>query len=102
MGQELNVTRRTTKPFVPTNAPNYWGLQRQVQEMEEPMPQAPRAELTSIEQLPLPKPVVRAPLTEAAMPKSNRPEVRIADQIAIRSFVLGHKLPKIGGTKEAE
>ena len=32
----------------------------------------------------------------AAMPKSNRPEVRIADQIAIRSFVLGHKLPKIG------
>ena len=53
-------------------------------------------EVTSVEQLPLPKPVVKAPLTEAAMPKSNRPEVRIADQIAIRSFVLSHKLPKIG------
>ena len=34
----------------------------------------------------------------AAMPKSNRPEVKIADQIAIRSFVLGHKLPRIGNT----
>ena len=59
------------------------------------------AEVTSIEQLPLPKPVVKAPLTEAAMAaksnsSSSRPEVRIADQIAIRSFVLGHKLPKIG------
>jgi hypothetical protein len=44
MDQELNVTRRTTKPFIPTNAPNYWGLQRQVQAMEEPIPQvkAPR------------------------------------------------------------
>merc|ERR1711874_110615 len=53
--QELNVTRRTTKPFIPTNAPNYWGLQRQVQDMEEPIPQtkAPR-EITSIEQLPAP------------------------------------------------
>ena len=30
------------------------------------------------------------------MPKSNRPEVRIADQIAIRSFVLGQSLGKIG------
>jgi hypothetical protein len=100
--QELNVTRRTTKPFIPTNAPNYWGLQRQVQDMEEPIPQtkAPR-EITSIEQLPAPKRVVKAPLTEAAMPKSNRPEVRIADQIAIRSFVLGHKLPKIGSGKTA-
>ena len=32
----------------------------------------------------------------ASMPKSNRPEVRIADQIAIRSFVLGQSLGKIG------
>jgi hypothetical protein len=102
--QELNVTRRTTKPFIPTNAPNYWGLQRQVQEMEEPIPQlkAPRTEITSIDQLPAPKRIVRAPATEAAMPKSNRPEVRIADQIAIRSFVLGHKLPKIGSGRTAD
>jgi hypothetical protein len=103
LDQELNVTRRTTKPFVPTNSPNYWGLQRQVQDMEQPIPQekAPR-EITSIDQLPAPKRVVRAPATEAAMPKSNRPEVRIADQIAIRSFVLGHKLPKIGSGKTAD
>jgi hypothetical protein len=102
MDQELNVTRRTTKPFIPTNAPNYWGLQRQVQAMEEPIPQvkAPR-EITSIDQLPAPKRLVKAPLTEAAMPKSNRPEVRIADQIAIRSFVLGSKLGRIGSGKTA-
>merc|ERR1711881_45319 len=100
--QELNLTRRTTKPFVPTNAPNYWSLQRQVQDMEEPIPQVkPAREITSIDQLPAPKRIVKAPLTEAAMPKSNRPEVRIADQIAIRSFVLGHKLPKIGSGKTA-
>ena len=37
--QELNVTRRTNKPFIPTNAPNYWAVQRQVQDMEEPIPQ---------------------------------------------------------------
>ena len=39
LDQELNMTRRTTKPFIPTNAPNYWSLQRQVQDMEEPIPQ---------------------------------------------------------------
>jgi len=108
--QDLNMTRRTTRPFVPTNASNYWSLQRQVQQMEdEPLtpPKPTNVELTSVEQLPPPKQVVRAPLTEAAMNassrSSHRPEVRIADQIAIRSFVLGHKLPKIGGAKsEAE
>jgi len=100
--QDLNMTRRTTRPFVPTSANNYWSLQRQVQQMEdEPLtpPKPVNTDLTSIDQLPLPKPVVRAPHTEAAMTKSSRPEVRIADQIAIRSFVLGHKLPKIGGAK---
>jgi len=104
--QDLNMTRRTTRPFVPTNASNYWSLQRQVQQMEdEPLtpPKPANVELTSVEQLPLPKHVVKAPLTEAAMnassKSSHRPEVRIADQIAIRSFVLGHKLPKIGGAK---
>jgi len=106
--QDLNMTRRTTRPFVPTTANNYWSLQRQVQQMEdEPLTPAklPSTELTSVDQLPLPKPVVRAPHTEAALAKSgttsaaSRPDVRIADQIAIRSFVLGHKLPKIGGAK---
>jgi len=104
LDQELNMTRRTTKPFVPTNAPNYWALQRQVQDMEEPIPQmkARPTEITSIDQLPAPKKVVRAPMTEASMPKSNRPEVRIADQIAIRSFVLGQSLGKIGSGKTAD
>merc|ERR1712077_124621 len=104
LDQELNMTRRTTKPFIPTNAPNYWSLQRQVQSMEEPIPQVKpaRTEITSIDQLPAPKPIVKAPLTEAALPKSNCPEVRIADQIAIRSFVLGNKLPKIGSGKTAD
>jgi len=106
--QDLNMTRRTTRPFVPTTANNYWSLQRQVQQMEdEPLsPVKPlSADLTSVDQLPLPKPVVKAPHTEAALAKSSsssRPEVRIADQIAIRSFVLGHKLPKIGGAKSDE
>ena len=38
---DLNITRRTTRPFVPTQSANYWSLQRQVQQMEvEPsMPQ---------------------------------------------------------------
>lgn len=100
--QELNVTRRTTKPFIPTSSPNYWGLQRQVQDMEAPIPQPqPAREITSIDQLPAPRRVTKAPLTEAAMPKSNRPQVNIADQIAIRSFVLAHKLPNIGSGKTA-
>jgi len=106
--QDLNMTRRATRPFVPSSAPNYWGLQRQVQQMEvEPIaaPKPPSAEITTVEQLPLPKPVSRAPVTEAFMAKNPteaknaaRSDVRIADQIAIRSFVLGPTLPKIGGT----
>merc|ERR1719384_2837609 len=105
--QDLNMTRRATRPFVPSSAPNYWGLQRQVQQMEvEPIaaPKPPSAEITTVEQLPLPKPVSRAPVTEAFMAKNPteaknaaRSDVRIADQIAIRSFVLGPTLPKIGG-----
>ena len=36
----------------------------------------------------------------AAAVKSNRPEVNIADQIAIRSFVLGQSLGKTGERAE--
>merc|ERR1711962_514036 len=104
--QDLNMTRRATRPFVPTSAPNYWSHQRQVQQMEdEPIapikPAMPSGEITSVEQLPLPKPTSRAPVTEAFMAKNPaeaknaaRSDVRIADQIAIRSFVLGPTLPK--------
>ena len=88
------------------------------------------SEITSVEQLPRPKPVSRAPMTEAFMAQNPtgtvimqieikcwyhffdshfayclifteaknaaRNDVRIADQIAIRSFVLGPTVPKIG------
>merc|ERR1711899_250375 len=86
LDQELNVTRRANRPFIPMQHPDYFSLQRQVQEM------------TSVEQLPLPKRTVRTTAESAAVP-SNRPQVNIADQIAIRSFVLGQNLGKGGATK---
>jgi len=109
--QDLNMTRRATRPFVPSNAPNYWSLQRNIQQMEDE-PAAPvkpaSGEITCVEQLPLPKPVSRAPMTEAFMAKNPaeaknvaRNDVRIADQIAIRSFVLGPTLPKTLETRTA-
>merc|ERR1711973_792548 len=57
--QDLNMTRRATRPFVPTNDPAYFDLQRQVNLLETTPYQ----------------PVMK--------------EVGIADQIAIRSYVLG-------------
>jgi len=106
---DLNMTRRATRPFVPSQAPNYWSLQRQVQQMEDeppkPVSKPLSSEITSVEQLPRPKPVSRAPMTEAFMAQNPteaknaaRNDVRIADQIAIRSFVLGPTVPKIGGS----
>merc|ERR1711983_159006 len=75
---------------------NYFALQRQVQDMEQPPePKKPLHEVTSVEQLPLPKRTIRTTAETAAV-KSNRPEVNIADQIAIRSFVLGQSLGKTG------
>merc|ERR1712062_267271 len=38
--------------------------------------------------------------SETATPSSNRPQVNIADQIAIRSFVLGQSLGKVSGKSE--
>ncbi len=35
--QELNVTRRVTRPFVPTESPDYAGLKKQREIMEEPL-----------------------------------------------------------------
>merc|ERR1712095_29590 len=92
LDQELNMTRRANRPFVPQHHQDYYSLQRQVQDMEQPMetPRRPMGEVTSVEQLPLPKRTA-----ESSTPSSNRPQVNIADQIAIRSFVLGQSLGKV-------
>ena len=54
---------------------------------------------TSVDQLPAPKKVVKAKrgdVDDAPRPKPKQ-DVRIADQIAIRSIVLGTNINKIGG-----
>merc|ERR1712203_801548 len=98
LDQELNMTRRANRPFVPTGHQDYFSLQRQVQDMEQPpeIRTRPLGEVTSVEQLPLPKKTVRSTAQEGGL-KSNRPEVNIADQIAIRSLVLSKSLGKVGG-----
>merc|ERR1739848_124682 len=94
LDQELNMTRRANRPFVPSGHENYFNLQRQVQDMEQPPePRKQLHDVTSVEQLPLPKRTIRTTAETAAV-KSNRPEVNIADQIAIRSMVLGKSLGK--------
>jgi len=102
--RDLNHTRRTTRPFIPIHSPNYFRLQREVQDMEQPM-ETPRRIIeqpTSIDQLPLPKRLGRAPATEAAMAATgitaSRPEVKMADKIAMRSLVLSKTLPRVGGS----
>jgi len=97
LDQELNMTRRANRPFVPQHHQDYFSLQRQVQDMEQPMetPRRPMGEVTSVEQLPLPKRTAKSSTSETATPASNRPQVNIADQIAIRSFVLGQSLGKV-------
>jgi len=96
LDQELNMTRRANRPFVPSGHENYFALQRQVQDMEQPPePKKSLQDVTSVEQLPLPKRTIRTTAETAAV-RSNRPEVNIADQIAIRSFVLGQSLGKTG------
>merc|ERR1711953_137855 len=102
LDQELNMTRRANRPFVPQHYQDYYSLQRQVQDMEQPMetPRRPMGEVTSVEQLPLPKRTAKSSTSETATPSSNRPQVNIADQIAIRSFVLGQSLGKVSGKSE--
>merc|ERR1712059_165188 len=98
--QDLNMTRRATRPFVPAGDPAYFDLQRQVN-MLECMPtqpvRAPRVnvdELLSIDDLPAPSkrgPSKEAPAAPKALPKK---QVGIAEQIAIRSYVLGKGIGK--------
>jgi len=100
--QDLNMTRRATRPFVPQQDPAYFDLQRQCQ-MLETLPSAPiRATRVNIDEIlgtdQLPAPTKRAPkaapVEEAAPVRPRQRQVGIADQIAIRSYVLGKSIGK--------
>lgn len=105
--QDLNMTRRATKPFVPCQQsdPAFNDLQRQVQ-MLESFPTAPvRAPRVNIDELlstdSLPAPARRTgaprepePVEPVTLPRPAMRQVGIADQIAIRSYVLGKGLGK--------
>jgi len=93
--QDLNMTRRATRPFVPSEDVGYFELQKQVHELETMPNTAIRParfnadEFLSIEELPAPKKVQpKEPEPERPKPAVSR-QVGIADQIAIRSYVLG-------------
>jgi len=101
--QDLNMTRRATRPFIPQEDVSYFELQKQVHELET-MPNAPirparfnAEEFLSIDQLPPPKKI-----QPKAEPEPERPrplvtrQVGIADQIAIRSYVLAKSAGKAG------
>merc|ERR1712209_357752 len=93
--QDLNMTRRATRPFVPQEDAGYFELQKQVHELET-MPQTAirpvrfnADEFLRVEELPPPKKVQpKEPEPEKPKPAVMR-QVGIADQIAIRSYVLG-------------
>jgi len=103
--QDLNLTRRATRPFMPNNDPAIFDLQKQIHQLET-TPYTPvkpmrfnADEILSTDQLPSPKgrvPRKEEPVAEA--PKPQRREVGIADQIAIRSFVLGKSIGSVGST----
>jgi len=97
--QDLNMTRRATRPFIPSNDPAYSDLQKQVQLLET-LPNTPikparfnADEFLSVDQLPAPKKIAAKPESEAPKPAPRR-EVGIADQIAIRSYVLAKSVGK--------
>jgi len=101
--QDLNLTRRATRPFVPTCDPAYQDLQRQVNLLETTPYQPIRAarfnadEILSTDDLPAPR--ARLPKKEKEPAAPARPvknDVGIADQIAIRSYVLGKNIGKVG------
>merc|ERR1712002_756299 len=105
--QDLNMTRRATRPFVPSNDPAFFDLQKQVQLLET-MPNQPIrpprfdvGEFLSTDDLPAPKKLPAKEAKEelqATRPAPKR-EVGIADQIAIRSYVLGKSIGKTGGSE---
>merc|ERR1712025_848383 len=101
--QDLNMTRRATRPFIPQEDVSYFELQKQVHELETMPNTAIRPvrfnadEFLSIDQLPPPKktPAKVEPEPERPKPAAIR-QVGIADQIAIRSYVLAKSAAKAG------
>merc|ERR1719389_1070929 len=101
--QDLNMTRRATRPFIPQEDISYFELQKQIHELET-MPNAPirpvrfnADEFLSIDQLPPPKKTPAKPEPEPERPKPPvTRQVGIADQIAIRSYVLAKSAGKTG------
>merc|ERR1712223_1722334 len=104
--QDLNMTRRATRPFIPQSDPAYFDLQRQCQMLEQ-MPEQPmRAprfqcdEFLSADMLPAPKRIEPKKEEPEPAPKpAPRREVGIADQIAIRSYVLGKSIGKTSASE---
>merc|ERR1719278_734273 len=101
--QDLNMTRRATRPFIPQEDTSYFELQKQIHELET-LPNAPirparfnADEFLSIDQLPPPKKVQPKAEPEPERPKpAVMRQVGIADQIAIRSYVLAKSAGKTG------
>merc|ERR1719361_621526 len=77
--QDLNMTRRATRPFIPVNDPSNFELQKQVQALET-LPNTPTKplrfnadEFLSVDQLPAPKKIVSKPEeVEAPKPAPSR------------------------------
>ncbi len=102
LDQELNMTRQVTRPFVPTNAPEFNSLQRQRDILEQPLMPEPRqkplnaAELCplSIDDLPKPKktaatkaaPTTSTPATSA--PSSKPLASASSPPLAIKAIAL--------------
>jgi len=101
--QDLNMTRRATRPFIPQEDVSYFELQKQIHELETLPNAAIRPvrfnadEFLSIDQLPPPKKsqAKSEPEPERPKPAAIR-QVGIADQIAIRSYVLAKSAGKPG------
>jgi len=101
--QDLNMTRRATRPFIPQEDVSYFELQKQIHELETMPNTAVRPvrfnadEFLSIDQLPPPKKTPAKPEPEPERPKPAAiRQVGIADQIAIRSYVLAKSAGKTG------
>lgn len=100
--QDLNMTRRATRPFVPQQDPAFFELQRQVQQLESQPTVLVRPIRVNVDELlgtdQLPAPSRRAPKPAAVDHPAPAPQrqrqVGIAEQIAIRSYVLGKTLGK--------
>ena len=88
------MTRRATRPFVPSQAPNYWSLQRQVQQMEDeppkPVSKPLRYVARSASKLVLFELWVRNTITEDLLTDLNSPDGKITtlvhEKLVTRAF----------------